>query len=54
MCGIIGAYGKSYYKKVRSASEFIKHRGPDSTGFFKDEEVWKCLPRWMNNGLQKA
>ena len=38
MCGITGAYGKSYYKKVESVSELIKHRGPDSNGLFINEE----------------
>ena len=41
MCGIVGFIDKSENKKktIKDMADLIKHRGPDSDGFFVDEDA---------------
>jgi len=44
MCGIVGFIDKEYdytekKKTIESMSEKIKHRGPDSVGYYIDENI---------------
>ena len=41
MCGIVGFSDKSKNKKktIKDMADLIKHRGPDSDGYYTDEDI---------------
>ena len=41
MCGIVGFVDKSKNKKktIKEMADLIKHRGPDSDGYYVDDDV---------------
>ena len=45
MCGIVGFVDKSKNKKkiIKDMADLIKHRGPDSDGYYVDDDVAQTL-----------